>query len=79
MLNTIIRRYDHLVTGLSMKHNVTIKFLLLNLGYIHHEFQIINIGQIRIFGYMKSAIKQLIKDLHLMFAFSTKMGTGRLK
>ena len=62
-----------------MKHNVTIKFLLLNLGYTHDEFQIINFGQIRIIGYMKSTIKQLIKDLHLMFAFSTKMGTGRLK
>ena len=49
-----------------------IKFLLLNLGYTHHEFQIINFGQIRIFGYMKSAIKQLIKDLHLMFACQLK-------
>ena len=62
-----------------MKHNVTIKSLQLNLGYTHHEFQIVNIAQIQIFGYMKSAIKQLIKDLHLMLAFSTKMGMGRLK
>ena len=68
-----------MVIGLSMKHNVTIQFLLPHLGYTHHEFQIINFGQIRVVRYMKSAIKQLIKDLHLMFAFSTKMGTGRLK
>ena len=70
---------DHLVIGLSMKHSVTIRFLLLNLGYNHHEFQVIHFGQIRIFGCMKSAIKQLIKDPHLMFAFSNKMGTGKLK
>ena len=43
---------DNLIFGLSMKHNVMTKFLLLNLGYTHHA--------IRIFGYMQSAIKQLV-------------------
>ena len=71
MLNT--SQDDHLVIGLSMKHNVMTKFLFLNLGYTDHAIPIFRVYEIC------HQATQIIKDRHLMFSFSTKMEMGRLK